>query len=88
MNEPKCSLTSCVYNDKIYVIGGYIGEGQITHKIEYFDEFNNQWNFLNMELPYALEGLSSIIVDDSLLIIGGKGNDGSSKDIIKFDDLE
>lgn len=43
---------------------------------------------MNLELPYALEGLSSIIVDESLLIIGGKSNDGSSKDIIKFDELE
>lgn len=49
-----------------------------------------EWDILNIELPFSLEGLSSIVVDDSVLIMGGKGFDGSKKEIIKFNvtDLE
>lgn len=38
-----------------------------------------------MELPFSLEGLSSIVIEEvDLLIIGGKGIDGSRKDVIRF----
>ena len=29
LNEAKCSLTAQVLNDRLYVFGGYIGEGRI-----------------------------------------------------------
>jgi len=43
------------------------------------------WDVLNVELPFSLEGLSAIVIEDvDLLIIGGKGIEGSKKDIIRF----
>lgn len=57
----------------------------MSHKIERFDESNQRWRVLNVELPFSLEGLSSIVIEEvDLLIIGGKGIDGSRKDVIRF----
>ncbi|CAK82722.1 unnamed protein product (macronuclear) [Paramecium tetraurelia] len=91
LNEAKCSMTANVIGEKIYVFGGYVGEGQISHKIECYNEQSQEWDVLNIELPFSLEGLSSIVIDDQdLFIFGGKGFDGSKKEIIRFnlDDLE
>lgn len=84
LSEAKCSLTAQVLNDDLYVFGGYVGEGQISHRIEKFNDALKTWTTLTVELPFALEGLASIVLDDELLIVGGKGLEGSKKQIIRY----
>lgn len=85
MNEAKCSLTVSIVNDRLYAFGGYVGEGKISHRIEVFNEGFLHWELLSVELPFSLEGLTSInICEDEILIIGGKGLEGSKKEIIRY----
>lgn len=57
----------------------------MTHHIECYNEEQLCWDILNVELPFSLEGLSAIVIEEvDLLIIGGKGIEGSKKDIIRF----
>jgi N-acetylneuraminic acid mutarotase len=85
LSEAKCSLTATVVNENIYVFGGYVGEGSISHRIELFKESTMTWVTLMVELPFPLEGLGSVeLSDDEVLLIGGKGLEGSRRDIIRF----
>ena len=44
---------------------------------------------LNVKLPFALEGLSSINSNENeVLIIGGKGSNGSRKEILRYKSKE
>ena len=40
---------------------------------------------MNVKLPFALEGLSAIKIDEEdIIIVGGKGENGSRREIIRY----
>ncbi len=44
-----------------------------------------QWTLMNVRLPFSLEGLSAIkYSDNEIILIGGKGENGSRKEIVYF----
>jgi N-acetylneuraminic acid mutarotase len=63
----------------------YHSLAKISNRIEYFNEAFSEWSVLNVRLPFPLEGLSSINLSDmEVLIVGGKGQDGSKKEVIRY----
>jgi N-acetylneuraminic acid mutarotase len=75
---------------KVMVSDGlFRNQGQISHRIEWFNEGSQLWSVLTVELPFSLEGLSSVMLsDEELLIIGGKGIEGSRKEVIYYNSKE
>jgi len=72
------SLSHCfIYQDQIYVVGGYIGKTKRTRVVERYDPVTNKWVIENFKIPKSLE--SSYIFspfEDSIQIIGGQGSGG------------
>ena len=72
-------LGSIVYDNKIYVIGGYMYEagwanGQRTDVVEVYDPTSNSWSTL-ASMPTARE-CDAALIDDKIYVFGGY--DGSS----------
>jgi hypothetical protein len=79
MPTKRAHLGSIVYDNKIYVIGGYMYEagwanGQRTDVVEVYDPTSNSWSTL-ASMPTARE-CDAALIDDKIYVFGGY--DGSS----------
>ena len=83
MNIKRCTFLSLVWNERIYVFGGYTGEYERSRVIEYLDiGSNKQWKTLNVELNRGIE--SAFIVstnDNEVTIFGGNTNSGPTDSV-------
>jgi N-acetylneuraminic acid mutarotase len=69
MPTPRCWLTACVVEDKIYAIGGTL-DFQPVSDVEEYDPATDTWT-KKSDMPTARWGLSSNTVDGIIYTIGG-----------------
>ena len=75
MNNPRYNASAVVYQNKIFVIGG---SGFLQNKlkaVEYFDPQSGNWHEFT-PLNYEREGMTSVVLQDTLYVIGGHSNNG------------
>lgn len=81
--------TTTLYNEKIYLFGGWdIKEGKYRNDFWVAEVTNGSlhWELLQVEGPVAARaGHSSILYQDSLYIFGGQGETGFRNDIWRYD---
>ena len=75
MPDVRAGLTSCVVNDKIYIIGGwkYSSPGPFYHfrEVWEYDPANDTWDPNNALMPTEREYLTSSVVDGKIYAFGG-----------------
>ena len=57
-----------MYNDKIYVIGGYDGNQRLK-TVEVFD--GNSWTLLESKMNLQRSNFAVTIMDDQIMVMGG-----------------
>ena len=70
MPTPRSGFAIAVYQNKIYVIGGTVGNGYVGNN-EVFDPISNTWE-TKASMPTPRAGLSASVVNDKIYLIGGK----------------
>jgi len=70
MPTARSNLSTSAVDGKIYAIGGGIGAGQVTSKVEEYDPKTDTWKE-KVEMPTAREYLSTSVVDGKIYAIGG-----------------
>jgi len=77
MNHPRHHITEQVVDSKIYVIGGFDGDGITTGIVECFDPQTNTW-VDKMSMPTPRGDCSSAVVNGLIYVFGGSENYGSN----------
>ena len=79
MNKPRCTGFVVIYQEQIYVFGGYTGAKKRSRKIERYNEPQNVWEILDFKLKEGVEAGSIYPIDlDEFVIVGGNNKDGLS----------
>jgi hypothetical protein len=55
MTKRRCTGQSIVYNDHIYVFGGYTGKYQRSRCIEKYNHQNNTWSCYDLKIDIGIE---------------------------------
>lgn len=87
MNVPRCTSSVFIYNNELWVMGGYTGRYQRSKKIERFLEEENRWEIIDFKLFFGFENGNVIITGrpNEILLLGGKMNFGSSNNVWMYD---
>ena len=79
LNQARCSAMSFLLKNKIYIFGGYKGNGERENSIEIFDDVLNKWEMFELMLEEGIEASSvEIINENKVLILGGRGISGDT----------
>ena len=70
MPTPRSGFAIAVYQNKIYVIGGTVGNGYVGNN-EVYDPVSNTWE-TKTSMPTPRADLCANIVNDKIYLIGGK----------------
>jgi len=71
MPTPRCSFAIVVYQNKIYCIGGYVGNGSVTGVNEVYDPVTDKWE-TRTPMPTPRMDLQANVVGDKIYLIGGR----------------
>lgn len=72
LNHPRACGFAMIYNDRLYVAGGYAGTSRRPKYFEVYNEETNRWEITDFKLPRGVEyPILSAADRDELLIIGG-----------------
>ena len=76
----RCTGFALVYNEDIYLIGGYTGQRKRSKKLERFLEINRTWELINLRLLYGVERGLLLPGNDAneFMIFGGKIRSGDT----------
>ncbi|MEI8135597.1 MAG: kelch repeat-containing protein [bacterium] len=83
MPTARLNLTSCVVNDKIYVIGGNNFNGYLT-TLEIFNPATNSWT-VGPSMSVPRDFLSAVVINGKIYVIGGRNSSGSLGTVEIFD---
>jgi N-acetylneuraminic acid mutarotase len=80
MPTPRASFAIAVYENKIYVIGGYIkltsgSSSQLINITEVYDPVTDTWE-TRASMPAARDGVEANVIDGKIYVIGGINADG------------
>ena len=83
LNVARCTSTAILYNNQIWVLGGYTGQYQRSRKIEKYNSEFDRWDLLEFKLLFGFENGNVISTGrpNELLIFGGKLNYGNSRNV-------
>eukprot|EP00918_Siedleckia_nematoides_P057974 GHVU01126404.1.p1 GENE.GHVU01126404.1~~GHVU01126404.1.p1 ORF type:complete len:302 (-),score=41.30 GHVU01126404.1:1339-2244(-) len=82
--EPRQGLVATVYDNKLYIFGGFSKESHSAfNEVWFFDLENKSWNFVEPEgtVPNARHGHVGVRVDDTWIIHGGRKDHGEKYSI-------
>ena len=77
MITARSSATAAGYQGMLIITGGRGDKGKMLSSTELFDSNNGQWYKCN-DLPQPCSSLKSVIVDNTLYLLGGFNKDGIS----------
>ena len=77
MITARSSTTAAGHQGMLIIIGGWGDNGKTLSSTELFDSSNGRWYHCN-DLPQPHSCLQSVIVDNTLYLLGGANEDGSS----------
>jgi N-acetylneuraminic acid mutarotase len=85
MLTPRASFAIAVYENRIYVIGGYIkltsgSSSQLTNITEVYDPAADTWE-TRASTPVARDGAEANVVDCKIYVIGGYDENGEPSDL-------
>ncbi len=79
--KPRTGHTSVVFNNKLWVIGGYSNEALRMNDVWYSADGAN-WTSANLSAAFSKRlGHASVVFDDKLWVIGGLTEEGYKNDI-------
>jgi len=68
---PRAGASACVYNNKIYVMGGIDANGADLAVNEVYDPLTNTWDTTKLKMPTPRGFLLACVVNDTIYAIGG-----------------
>jgi hypothetical protein len=72
MNSKRCTAMATTYMNKVYIFGGYRGDGRVK-SIERYNEILNYWETVPLLLTFPIEANTMVpISNKELVLIGGK----------------
>lgn len=72
MNVRRCTAVATSYKNRIYVIGGYRGEGRCKG-IETYNELTDSWSLIPLMLKYPIEAsIMTHLSPSEVHLLGGK----------------
>ena len=85
MPKKRYCATSFVYNNQVVVAGGYcagrVVDGMIRMNVNPHPDSSIHWSECPLKLPTKLTSHSSVLYNDTLLVTGGKNENGTSDKI-------
>ena len=87
MNISRCTSSAFIYNNQVWVIGGYTGRYQRSKKIEKYNEAEDRWELLDFKLFFGFENGNVVPTGrpNEVMILGGKMNFGNSNNVWCYD---
>jgi hypothetical protein len=84
MPHPRVTMMSFIYQDNIYLCGGYTGEKKRTNAIDYYSPREHKWYTADYRLPTGLEaGHVLSYSPNEVVIVGGKNMGGELNSMLK-----
>ncbi|MCQ4085623.1 kelch repeat-containing protein [Saccharibacillus sp. JS10] len=85
MPTARAAVTAAVYNDEIYVIGGYYGTNNTrTNKVEVYNTKNDTWRTIS-PMSSARSWASAVTVGNKIYVIGGHDSSKLLNTVESFD---
>jgi N-acetylneuraminic acid mutarotase len=84
MPTPRVGASACVFDNKIYVMGGMITGYLDVANNEVYDPSENTWDIRKASMPTARSYLLTAVVNDTIYAIGG-GYPTSTKKVEAYD---
>ena len=73
------------YMNKVYVIGGYRGDGRVKN-IEYYNEEKNKWELFPLLLLHSIEaGCLLHLSHKEIVLLGGKDDQGDVNYVMVYE---
>ena len=74
LNIGRCTSNSFIYNNEIYVAGGFTPNSKRTNTIEVYRENSNTWEMLGIELKECIEASVFVARENQIHFFGGRLN--------------
>lgn len=85
LNMKSCTAVSCAYMNKVYIFGGYRGDGRNKH-IERYNELTNIWENVPLLLNNPIEaGVLISLSRHEFVMLGGKDDFTEQKYVMVYD---
>jgi len=82
----RCTGFALIYNDEIYLVGGYTGQRKRSKKIEKYSYVKNSWEIINLRLLYGSE--RGLLLPgnnpNEFMVFGGKIRSGDSSMVYSY----
>jgi hypothetical protein len=76
MPEVRCDHTMELFEDKLFIIGGYCG-GYAKDSVMMFNLVNKEWKMMT-PLPFAVDEMATVLWQNNVIVLGGR----ASKDTV------
>ena len=85
LNLKRCTAMSFLINNVIYIAGGYNGHPLRETSFETYNEANDIWNYLGVELKEPLEASLVLNFENKIIFLGGRNKSGDSQMCLVYD---
>ncbi len=72
LNIPRCTSNSFIYQDNLFIAGGFCKNKKRTDTIEVFVQKKKQWEVLGMKLPHPIEASIFLNLKDTIFFVAGR----------------
>ena len=85
LNKRRCTAMSFLINNVIYIAGGYNGNVVRETSFETYNETDDFWNFLSVELLEPLEASLVLSFENKIIFLGGRNKSGDCNLALIYD---
>lgn len=87
MNVKRCTSSTFLYNNEVWVFGGYTSQYKRSKKIEKYIENENKWVLIPFKLFKGFENgnIYPSLDPHKIILLGGKLNFGHNKNVWEYD---
>jgi hypothetical protein len=80
MPEQRYDHTMELFEDKLFIIGGYDGDNTYDTVMMY-NLVTKEWKMMT-PLPFAVDEMASVLWQNNVIVLGGRDDEGHSKDTV------
>ncbi len=88
MPTPRFNICSVVFNNKIYVIGGRDGSGNVLDIVEVYDPQSDSWDTNFPALKKARENAAAAVFNGKIFVLGGRSDEDEILKKVEFFDAQ
>jgi hypothetical protein len=81
MPKPRYDHTMELFEDKLFIIGGYSGSLNAHDTVMMYNLVSKEWKMMT-PLPFEVDEMATVLWQNNVIVLGGRDDQGHSKDTV------